>query len=398
MKKGIFSTWFREIATIIFTQTIQAFLLAIVMSIIISALGKTAGSGDQNGSTAAAGLLAIIALSQFGKFELLIKNIFGVTSGVADTSMNAGFKGLTTGKLMVARGMRRLGDNGKKLASGIASFKTSSDIKNMNSELGKLKSEKLPGIGSENSDEKDLITKEKLNSGSGLNISNADIVEAIRAQTEEIRRQTQAQERNRQDDKISKLEEKIDEANKKRSEQRKAGLSGLAETAGAFYGGSAGLAVGLARGEEIDATVLGGMQAGDFVADVAVDGMYAGKGAVKGIAKTVTNPIKRHGNNKAIKSNVNSSLEAQTKLINELDQQIKAAEGEQQKQLIQDYNSRVEEYNKSIKSMTSDKGMKSAANKALGGNIVKRTVKNKLGINKSNYKDRMKNYDVGKDL
>ena len=36
MKKGVFSSWFREFATIVLTQTVQAFLLAIVMSIIIS--------------------------------------------------------------------------------------------------------------------------------------------------------------------------------------------------------------------------------------------------------------------------------------------------------------------------------------------------------------------------
>ena len=67
MNKGIFSSWFREFATLVFTQTVQAFLLAIVMSIIISCIQNANGNGIN-----AAGLLAIIALSSFGKIELLV--------------------------------------------------------------------------------------------------------------------------------------------------------------------------------------------------------------------------------------------------------------------------------------------------------------------------------------
>ncbi len=109
MKKGIFGTWFREFATIVFTQTVQAFLLAIVMSVIISSL---AGAGKD--SIDAAGLLAIIALSSFGKIEMLIKNIFGVTSAFGDPgSLRAG-AGITAGTLLAARGVRQISDNVSK--------------------------------------------------------------------------------------------------------------------------------------------------------------------------------------------------------------------------------------------------------------------------------------------
>ena len=75
MKKGVFNAWFKEIVTLIFTQTVQAFLLAIVLTIIISAL-KNNSSSVGDGAGAAAGLLAIIALSQFSKLELLVKKYF----------------------------------------------------------------------------------------------------------------------------------------------------------------------------------------------------------------------------------------------------------------------------------------------------------------------------------
>lgn len=387
MKKGIFSSWFREIATIIFTQTIQAFLLAIVMSIIISALGSQSGSTDQSGSSAAAGLLAIIALSQFGKIELLIKNIFGVTTGVADTSMNAGFKGLTAGKIIAARGLTRIANNGRKIGEGIKSFKTRGEIKDLKAEKETLEAHRDAGLTGDpttnrimGSTTNDLDSSTiGSNANNALNVSAADIVAAIHDQTTAIKQQTDAQERNRQDDKIEKLEQKIKEATDKKDNQVKEGWAGLHETAGSLYGASAGLAVGLANGDQIIETTMGGMGAGDYIGEGIAN-------AETGAYRSIKNKIK---DNKKINRNVaiQQDIEKQTsdteKALAQIDEEIAKATNQSIKnKLQQQHNNITTQYNNYLDNMK--------AGKTIGKTSSK--VMQKKNISKKNIK-----YDIGKD-
>ena len=72
MKKDIFMVWLKEFCSLIFTQTVQAFLLAIIMSVVVA----TASNGnieDQGNTISATGLIAIIALASISKVELLVK-------------------------------------------------------------------------------------------------------------------------------------------------------------------------------------------------------------------------------------------------------------------------------------------------------------------------------------
>lgn len=388
MKKGIFSSWFREIATIIFTQTIQAFLLAIVMSIIISALGSQSGSTDQSGSSAAAGLLAIIALSQFGKIELLIKNIFGVTSGVADTSMNAGFRGLTAGKVIAARGLARMANNGRKIGEGIKSFKTRSEIKDLKSEKETLEAHRDAGLtgdpttnrimGSTTNDLDSSTTGS--NANNALNVSAADIVAAIHDQTNAIKQQTDAQERNRQDDKIEKLEQKIQEASDKKKEQIRTGVSGLAETAGGLYGASAGLAVGLAQGDNIAETTMGGMGVGDYVGESVAKAGFGTIDSVKGINKISKSKGKR---NLAIQQDIEKQTSDTEKALAQIDEEIAKATNQSVKnKLQQQHNNITTQYNNYLDNMK--------AGKTIGKTSSK--VMQKKNISKKNIK-----YDIGKD-
>ena len=117
-KGGIISSWLRELGTLIFVQTFQAFLLAVVMSIIVKAISGTYAKGMEGGLEAV-GLLAIFALLSLPKLELLVKNIFGLTSGVADTSLAGGQKTLTAGKLFARDAARRLIDNPRKIGRGV---------------------------------------------------------------------------------------------------------------------------------------------------------------------------------------------------------------------------------------------------------------------------------------
>lgn len=407
MKKGIFSSWFREIATIIFTQTIQAFLLAVVMSIIISALGKNTGQQDQDGQTAAAGLLAIIALSQFGKIELLVKNIFGVTSGVADTSMNAGMRGLTAGKMLAIGGAKRLMDNSRKIGQGVKALKTKSDIKTMTAEKEELEN----GLENQNAIDKanGMITN-RLNGGSGnengangqgLEINAADIVAAINAQTNEIKQQTSEMQRNRQEDKIKELTQKIAEANKEKKQQVRTGMSGVAETLGAGYGAAAGLSIGLAQGDDIGQTTLAGAGAGDVVGERVAGAVYdqiIDHKAISGMSKMASNRKQRYQNIAGSGSGANRTQgavekrkEASNKAIEALDKEIAKAEASANKALEKELKEAQGQIKSSYNSYVGKMEQGFSVPKMHGRSTTKRPMNKLKDVAKND-----KNIDIGK--
>lgn len=260
MNKGIFSAWFREFATLVFTQTVQAFLLAIVMSIIVSCLAGANGNGIN-----AAGLLAIIALSSFGKIELLVKNIFGVTSGFGDPSLKNG-KGITAAGMLAYRGAQRLGDNISKAREGKRMIEQGKmglrniEASNLNPDTS----------GSVNNGEKNTNeNQEQLNLQNdvahqvGEQVVKLETLGDINALTQAIQRlttETSNANRNTTKDKVegdrAKYENMIQEGkNLKRSAVR--------ENIGAAVGGTAGVIAGLAQGENVASTALSGAGFGD---------------------------------------------------------------------------------------------------------------------------------------
>ena len=75
MKKDVFMVWLKEFCSLIFTQTVQAFLLAIIMSVVV-ATATNDTIEEQDVAVSATGIIAIIALSSISKVELLVKKIF----------------------------------------------------------------------------------------------------------------------------------------------------------------------------------------------------------------------------------------------------------------------------------------------------------------------------------
>ncbi len=116
---NIFSTWIKEFCSLVFIQTIQAFIFAIVISLIVSVMtpvGTTAAQrADLIGAT---GIIAVVALASISKIEDLVKKIFKIQPGVADPSMRGGMKSLAT-TMMAAKLAGRVGDNVKKVAGGV---------------------------------------------------------------------------------------------------------------------------------------------------------------------------------------------------------------------------------------------------------------------------------------
>lgn len=289
MKKGIFGSWFKELASLIFTQTVQAFLLAIVMSIIVNAL---AGSSDESNSvgTYGGGLLAIIALSQFGKIELLIKQIFGVTSqfNINAGSMNDGRGGLLAG-LVALKGMKNVADNVPKAIGGVSNrIKSNREIKSLSAQRDKLNAEigaddALQGMEEQAGQFVDQVGTgaarqmgaNAVNGGSGgLGVDSSQIsqlISAVKEQTAAIKSQKMDSGKSSKQEQLRELNQKIKDAELKKRDSGRQILSGITETVGAVGGGVVGATAGaiysLGTGDDFARNISAGAGVGVGIGD-----------------------------------------------------------------------------------------------------------------------------------
>ena len=292
MKKGIFGSWFKELATLIFTQTIQAFLLAVVMTIIISALSTS----NKAQGTYAAGLLAIIALSQFGKIELLVKNIFGVTSQFGG-GMEHGKGGLLAGMAALKMGGKWL-DNNKKMVGGfIDRRKAGRDIKNLQKQKENLNlsyaADDAEGSAKVAMDQMEETAGNFINGatqgaamatgaqiaggtggGTGIGVPSSEIqglISAIKEQTTTIKNSNSKADKDDKKDKLADLEKKINEAKQNKRAATAKMVSGLTEYAGYAAGGIAGGIVGLGMGENVVKNAAIGAGIGDMAVSSTIN-------------------------------------------------------------------------------------------------------------------------------
>lgn len=293
MKKGVFGAWFKELATLIFTQTIQAFLLAIVMTIVISALG---GSGTTDTGSYAAGLLAIIALSQFNKIERLVKSIFGVQSQYGG-DMDSGKGGLLAGAAAFTMGKKLL-NNGGKIIGGAGNVVKSSfqigGLKRQQKALSLSGAEDAETAAAGALDTMEGAADNFINNaatgagmasgaqmvggtgggGMGTGVSAAQIdqlIQAVNKQTQAVEKSRADDNKNKLDEKMKALDEKIEDARKGRREALRTMESGVVETLAAPVGAAAGAIVGLGIGDSnpLDKAIIGA-GAADAVAAKAV--------------------------------------------------------------------------------------------------------------------------------
>lgn len=302
MKKGVFGGWFKELASLIFTQTVQAFLLAIIMSIIVNALAANSGTGGTYG----AGLLAIIALSQFNKIELLIKNIFGVTSQYGG-SMQDG-KGGILGGLMALKMGKRVLDNGGKIISGAGTtIKTGIQRHGLTQQKKALMAEgnlddanairdAALGEMTEQADKfidnaqkgagyaagANMVNGGNSSGGVGISASQIDqLISAVKEQTSTLKSSQNEASKNKAQDKIKAIDDQINQLKGKQRDGIQKMASGVLETAAAIPGAAAGAIVGLGTGDNVVENTITGMGIGDIVGEKTVSGVRTVAGGAK---------------------------------------------------------------------------------------------------------------------
>lgn len=346
MKDGIFGTWFRELATLVLTQTVQAFLLAIVMGIVISAMKEATSS--ESGTNYAAGMLAIIALSQFGKIENLVKKIFGINSQFGG-DMASGRGAFSAGTALALRGAKSLTDNGKKIFGGAKrNLEARSELKTLHQQRGAAAM-----LDAQDESQAQLAAEEDTNqqqrisdgtrnamsmaqhdavmaasgiddgntgamlggaaagaaigaeaaSGVGTTISGgslgldagqfATLIGAISNNTTAIQanHKTNGLPNGQGNDnpvkkRTDEIDAKIAEAEKRKKDSGREVRSGLAETAGAIQGAAIGATVGLGMGDKVAEYTLTGAGAGDTVGRKAAGAVHATHDVADKIAVT----------------------------------------------------------------------------------------------------------------
>lgn len=303
MKGNAFQQWLKEFCALVFTQSVQAFLLAIILSMVVLLL--TSDSSTESVTTnQAAGVLAIIALASISKMEDLIKKLFGIGSSITDTSMKGG-KGGLVGSLLALQMLRKPLDNIPKVATGatglikarkekkLAELTRQNSINKINSRYNELHSggESTTasgggaGVGGSSGGAgagESTGTSYGSNTGTGIGgngpidvrVTNADQINAGGGRNS---KSDPIKDKHKLQDDLAKVE---DEYNKKMAEiakNRRAShrmiRSGVAETAGGVLGGAVGTTVGLGMGENPLKTGITGMGIGDSIGQGLVNGL-----------------------------------------------------------------------------------------------------------------------------
>lgn len=115
-KGGPLSAWIREFTTLVFVQTVQAFIFAIIILLIMSAMEPPTDTSEADDYNVGVGLMCVFALTSLFKVEEIVKKIFGLQATKADHS-NA-IKSIAKTAFAVKLGKRAL-DNGKKITGGV---------------------------------------------------------------------------------------------------------------------------------------------------------------------------------------------------------------------------------------------------------------------------------------
>ena len=294
------SKWIKEFCALVFVQSIQAFLLTMISSLVITI--NNASSSVTESSAQGLAVINIIALASMAKIESLISDMLGMKSSIADTSLSGGAKmgmhGLAGGLATIA-GLKRIGDNGKKIAGGARNIASArKDYKNAlaakNKKLDQFAELANAGAGaagvagaaapagstaataattpSSSASASGSATGATSAAGTTGATSNAGVgVAATGGKTSGLT----IKDKHRYQDALDNCDAKIAEAQKKKREAAWGLAGGLGETAGsiaggvtgAIFAGTAHAAAGNFNVQDVVADAIKGAGAGDIIAE-----------------------------------------------------------------------------------------------------------------------------------
>lgn len=381
MQKGVFTTWVKELCALVFVQTIQAFILAIVLSIMITFIVPTGGKFQNTDDVNALGILCIILLTSLTKMEQITKKIFGLDSGILQNKPPHGLMA----SYMALKAVGRVFNNVPKVVGGIGSATLGAglDKKKANSAmLTRLKrkgldkngntlggSKPIAGVGGLSSAAGDSSNNDSNNDSNNINkwddthFKNAK--EAYKSgdmdkYQKEMELQNAVDEARREysqklagsiisgsgsgsskkQDKVDdfyKIMDKYDDELAKAKEKRRKGIqdafSGGIETIGAAAGGMVGLSIGSVSGlatgdlDQIHKAAAYGIGVGDALGENLTNAVASATANIKSRAsvnKKLDNQIAQMEKNLKIQNN---TRESQAKRVRNITQKIEKNNG-----------------------------------------------------------------------
>lgn len=327
MQKGVFTTWIKELCALVFVQTIQAFILAIVLSIILTFIAPTDGKITSQDSVSALGVLCIVLLTSLTKMEQITKKIFGLDSSLLQNKPPHGLMA----SFMALKAAGRAFNNIPKIASGVSGIVSARTSKkkletNKNKRLAGMLDNSSNSPGTSDSPGSPDSSGAPDSAGSPSSPSSGGGASATSGT-----RFKNGYNQKDLDNYLDKYEEQLSALKKQKKEARNKIMSGVLETGGAITGAFGGAAVGLSSG----------LATGDLDQIPKAIGFGVGVGDV--IGEGVSNVIQVPGN---IKSSIQSNAKAgaalrksQEKLIDVLgdayqgQKNIRITKTKQQKQI-----------------------------------------------------------------
>lgn len=352
--------WFKEFGTLVFTQSIQAFIYAIIISIIMYGMKPAnAGGIDTADQNAALGFISVIALTSVFKVEDMLRKLLGL--GTSQASVKGAMGSIAKTAIALRMGKRVL-DNGVKIGKGVAqNVKGRGELRKVNSKMeeGKLAAETAEQKAEDNYN----------NTSANADSNYAAKIQEIRGNNQITTRQKQAQIAQAQadrdskklqagiarDDKKQAIKEryqtmhaenkaKVEEINKSRREGTKMMVSGAAEFSGSVLGGTMGGIIGGAHGDLGEATqgMLAGMGVGDAVGQATVETASAGLEASRSISK-YTEDYFKDVNKRAMK--IASSTGANPSMIKGMIDRSQRQQTKRTKELLDEFKARADDAN-----------------------------------------------------
>lgn len=294
------SIWIKEFCELVFIQTLQAFIYAIVIGFICTVLKNTSGLSSDDHNTSV-GIICVIALTAIFKVEDLARKIFGFGPTKADhgnaiTSLAKTGFALKMAKNVTDNGLKVLGGVGTLARSPLKKLKANQShdkkLEAYDKDHGITRDEKGNPIlggdtsdGNSSGDAKIDASKRDINSARRQQIEAENYRQMAQKEKDPKKKQelealAQNGAKSLPKDYYQKMNQfksernkEIEEINKNKREAMRNIARGLTESTGAVIGFTTGAIIGGADGDLKEAIQGGmiGMGAGDSIGKATVD-------------------------------------------------------------------------------------------------------------------------------
>ena len=301
MQKGVFTTWIKELCALVFVQTIQAFILAIVLSIVLTFIKDNGSKVSEKATVQSLGVLCIILLTSLTKMEQMASGVGNIIGAGTD-------KKKANAKMLTRLNKKGIDKNGNPIGSSpqINAPNGENNLLEGNEYYEKAKQAKKNG--DMDGYRENMGIQAGINKAKKAMAQNATVPSRLNKSAAVGMDISVPNSRPQFEKDAEKIMDAYDDEIAKAKEKRRQGIqkivAGAAETVGAGIGGMAGLSIGS----------ISGLATGDL--DQVPKAMAYGMGAGDALGENLTKAV----------STVAQGAKARAKASSNLDKQLSQME------------------------------------------------------------------------